>query len=312
MRRYPGGVAARGMLGSSGSDGGRGGAEDSPARDRARGRGRLRRRLPRARARRARRHLAGRFPRSLRCAPAAGHRLCALRRRCRRASRGARLPCSRRRRTGGAGAGTRRRADLSLRVPGRAAGALRRRGLAAGRGRGLHRLRSNRALVRLRARGRDPGPAVRGQGPRRRDADLGLPRAARGDGGLAALARRGAAHADLPRPSAGLRGGAGGDRCHRGGEAGGARRRDGRPRAPASAPATLGSLRHRRGARPRTAARGRVRRRPARGASLRGRAAPRRDRADLRRKRPGARSRPRSRRPEALELALDPLAEALA
>ena len=53
---------------------------------------------------------------------------------------------------------------------------LRRRGLAADRRRGLHRLRPHRPLVRVRARGRRAGPAVRRQGPRVGHADLGVHR----------------------------------------------------------------------------------------------------------------------------------------
>ena len=130
----------------------------------------------------------------------------------------------------------------------------------------------------LRARGRDPGSPVRGQGSRLRDADLRLPRPARGDGGLAALARRGAAHADLPRPPARLRGGARHARRDRRRKARRARRGDRSPGAPASAPAPRGPRRNRRREGSRSAACDRVRARRAGRASLRRRAPPRRDR----------------------------------
>ena len=117
-----------------------------------------------------------------------------------------------------------------------------------------------------------------------------------GDGRVAALARRGAAHADLPGPPARLRRRARLARSARGGEARRALGRARRARARIAARRDRGPRIGRGGARPRPADRRRVRGRRG-GVGRRRRAArARRDRAALRRGRPRRyRSRRRSR-----------------
>jgi hypothetical protein len=124
--------------------------------------------------------------------------------------------------------------------------------MAADRRRDLYGVRPHGRVVCVRARSRAPRPAMRGQGARVGHADLRVHRARRRDGRVAAVARRGAAHADLPGSSARVRGRARVDRRARGREArrtlGRARRLGARETAREHGPARLGRRRARRAA----------------------------------------------------------------
>ena len=131
--------------------------------------------------------LGARLPRAVRRAAAAARpssRASATPTTCARAARDVARPD--RRGAGRADPGPRRRAHPAGRLPRRAARALRSRGLAADRRRGLHRIRSHRPLVRVRARGRRARPALRRQGPRLGHADLRVHRPRGRDGRVAA------------------------------------------------------------------------------------------------------------------------------
>ena len=118
-----------------------------------------------------------------------------------RAARAA--PAADRRGAGRADPGPRRRAHPAAGLPARrCAASATREGWLLDRRRDLHRLRSHRPLVRLRARGRRARPALRRQGARLGHADLGL-RRARASGWTPG--RRPAARRSTRRPSSDTR-----------------------------------------------------------------------------------------------------------